>query len=185
MYPPDRSRAELPHATPLPTAATVARPALLTAPTQALTPGPVKLDVGALPHEAAMLEIMRAPAPEDAKAAALFGLLNQVPEEALASTAEQAVKWLRDRDYRQIGRPWIVNPRTHGAVLSTLMADLMERPDPVTLPTLVEIAQEPAHPLAPAARENLKLLVGKDHGVNWPAWDKAVLEKLSTPPPKP
>jgi hypothetical protein len=154
-------------------------------PPGALATEPLKLDVGALPYESAMLSIMRAPVPESVKAQALFDLLPQVPEESMAHTAEEAAKWLRDRDYARIARPWIVNAKTHGAVLGALFADLMERPDAVALPTLVEIAKNPEHPFAPSAHDNLTLLVGHDFGVDWPAWDQAVLQKLSTPAPDP
>lgn len=170
--------------TPIPPLAKL-EPVWLSPPPGAMATQPLKLDLGALPYESAMLAIMRAPVSDGVKAQALFDLLPQVPEETLANTAEQAAIWLRDRDYARIGRPWIVNSKTHGAVLGALFADLMQRPDAVALPTLVEIAKEPEHPLAPSARDNLTLLVGRDYGVDWPAWDKAVLQRLNTPAPEP
>ncbi|HEV7405342.1 MAG TPA: hypothetical protein VGO11_20530 [Chthoniobacteraceae bacterium] len=154
-------------------------------PRGAIATQPLKLDAGPLPYESTVGSIMAAPVPDGVKAQALFNLLPQVPEESLANTAEQAAALLRDRDYARIARPWILSPKTHGAVLGALFADLMQRPDAVALPTLVEIAKTPDHPFAPSAHENLTLLVGQDHGVDWPAWDKAVLEKLSTPAPAP
>jgi hypothetical protein len=157
----------------------------LAVPPGAIATQPLKLDVGALPYESAMLTIMRAPVADGVKAQALFDLLPQVPEESMANTAEQAATWLRDRDYARIARPLIVSPKTHGAVLGALFADLMQRPDAVALPTLVEIAKTPEHPFAPSARDNLTLLVGHDYGVDWPGWDKAVLQKLSAAAPGP
>jgi hypothetical protein len=171
-------------ATPAPAPAKP-EPVWLAVPPGAIATQPLKLDVGALPYESAMLTIMRAPVPDSVKAQALFDLLPQVPEESMANTAEQAATWLRDRDYARIARPWIVNARTHGAVLGALFADLMQRPDAVALPTLVEIAKTPDHPFAPSAHDNLALLLGHDHGADWPAWDKAVLQKLKAPAPEP
>lgn len=164
---------------------TKVEPIWLAVPPGAIATEPLKLDVGALPYESAMLSIMRSPVADGVKAKALFDLLPQVPEESMANTAEQAATWLRDRDYARVARPLIINPRTHGAVLGALFADLMERPDAVTLPTLVDIAKNPDHPFAPSAHDNLTLLVGRDYGVDWPAWDKAVLQKLTTPAPPP
>lgn len=161
------------------------QPTWLAVPPGAVATLPLKLDVGALPYESALLTITHAPVPDGVKAQALFDLLPQVPEESMASTAEQAAALLRDRDYARLALPWIVSPKTHGAVLGALFADLMERPDAVALPTLVEIAKTPDHPFAPSAHDNLTLLVGHDYGIDWPAWDKAVLQKLNTPAPAP
>ncbi len=171
---------------PTPASAPARRqPVWLAVPPGAVATQPLKFDVGALPYEAALGAILQAPVPNAVKAQALFALLPQVPEESMASTAEQAAALLRDRDYARIALPWIVSPKTHGAVLGALFADLMERPDAVALPTLVEIAKTPDHPFAPSAHDNLTLLVGQDFGIDWPAWDKAVLQKLNTPAPTP
>src|SRR5215207_1901571 len=92
--------------TPAPAAPTPSpakpEPVWLPPPPGAVATQPLKLDVGALPYEAAMLSIMRAPVPDGVKAQALFDLLPQVPEESVANTAEQAATWLRDRDYARI-----------------------------------------------------------------------------------
>lgn len=162
-----------------------ARTVWMPVPPGAIATQPLKLDFGALPYEPALASIASAPVSDNVKAQALFDLLPRVPEELQGETAQRAATMLRDRDYARVARPWILNARTHGAVLGALFADLMERPDAVALPTLVEIAKTPDHPFAPSAHDNLTLLVGSDHGIDWPAWDKAVLQKLSTPAPDP
>ena len=60
-----------------------------------------------------------------------------------------------------------VNPRSRGRVLSALFADLLGRRDGVVRPALIAISKTPGHPLKPAARGNLELLLGKNVGGNW------------------
>jgi hypothetical protein len=58
-----------------------------------------------------------------------------------------------------------------------MWSDLMERPDDITLPTLLTIARNPAHPFAKNAAENLELLLGQSFGTDWQRWDAAIRER--------
>lgn len=138
------------------------------------------LQTGVLPWEAALLQIMKAPASHEEKSRALFALLPRMPEEALGTASEQAANWLRDRDYAAFATPLITDPHTHGSILSPLFADLMQRPDSIALPTLLQIARIPGHPFATPARDNLELLLGQHLGTDWTAWEKAVSTRLSS-----
>ena len=113
------------------------------------------------------------------KARAIFALLPSLPESALATAAEQAVEKLPDADYPATALPVITNPETHGQVLSVLFADLLERPDAITLPALLTIAKNPDHPFAPSALDDLRLLLNADHDTDWPRWEAAIREKLA------
>lgn len=113
------------------------------------------------------------------KARAIFALLPSLPESALASVAEQAVEKLPDADYPATALPVITNPKTHGQVLSVLFADLLERPDAITLPALLSIARNPEHPFAPSALDDLCLLLSADFGSDWSRWDTAIRQKLA------
>ena len=114
------------------------------------------------------------------KARAIFALLPSLPESALASAAEQAVEKLPDADYPATALPVVTNPETHGQVLSVLFADLLERPDAITLPALLTIAKNPDHPFAPSALDDLRLLLNADYGSDWSRWDAAIRQKLAT-----
>ena len=78
-----------------------------------------------------------------------------------------------------VALPVIANPQTHGAVANVFFADLMERPDAITLPALLRIAQIQNHPYAKFARENLRLLLDQDFGSDWPKWDAAIRTALT------
>lgn len=114
-----------------------------------------------------------------AQAQEILALLPALPEEALAEAAERAVERLPDADYARVAGPAVTNPQTHARALSVLFADLMERPDAVTLPALLRIAQNPNHPFSPSARENLELLLGADFGSDWQGWQTAIQRKLA------
>ena len=91
---------------------------------------------------------------------------------------------LRDPDYAAIAQPVLVNPQTGGAILSVLFADVMQRPDAIALPALLQVARSPEHPYASYARDNLALLVGHDWAADWPAWEAAVRQRASASAPR-
>ena len=114
---------------------------------------------------------------ETAKAKMLLGMLNSLPPEGLETAAREAGERLPDSAYA-VASATLLNPQTHGRVLGVLFADLLERPDALALPALLEMARNPAHPFAPAARENLELLLGKNFGSDWPKWDAEIRRVL-------
>lgn len=117
---------------------------------------------------------------ETGKARQLLAMIPAMPEHGLTTLAEEASKLLPDRDYNAVGLPVLANPQTHGLVMSVLFADLMERPDTVTLPALLRIAQAQGHPYAPYARDNLALLLGHDCGSDWVEWERQMRQYLDT-----
>ncbi len=117
---------------------------------------------------------------EPAKARQLFTMLPALPEHGLTTAAEEAVKRVPDSEYNTVALPLMINPQTHGLVQSVLFADLMERPDVVTMPALLRIAQIPNHPYARFALDNLNLLLDRDFGSDWPKWDAEIRRSLAT-----
>ena len=116
---------------------------------------------------------------DTAKSRRLLAAIATLPEPALTTAAEEAVRLLPDADYNSVALPLVANPRTHGSVESVLFANLMERPDAITLPALLRIARMPDHPYAKFARDNLDLLVGEDFGLDWQKWEAAVQKALA------
>jgi hypothetical protein len=144
-----------------------------------LRPPPLELSTGPLLWEQQLAAAAARGRDAAGRAREIFALLPQLPEEALATAAEQAVERLPDADYTSIAQPVILNPQTHGQVLSVLFADMMERPDGITLPALLAIARDPVHPFAAAAADNLRLLVGAEFGTDRSKWDEAVADALA------
>ena len=140
----------------------------------------IELSRGKLAWEAAIENATNASGLSDtAKSRQLLAMIATLPENALTAASGEAVKRLPDADYNAVALPLVANPQTHGLVQSVLFADLMERPDAITLPALLRIARTPNHPYAKFARDNLDLLVGEDFGADWPKWDAAVQKRLA------
>jgi len=126
---------------------------------------------GPLPWEM-QIKAVTAQAPDGTAAAkAILGLLAYLPEEALETAVEQAMNRLPDKTWRDVALPFLLNPQAHGRVLSALFADLMERPDEVSLPSLRQVAGMPSHPLEPFALDNLRLLLGEDFKLDAQNWE--------------
>ena len=144
-------------------------------------PGPrIELSTGKLDWEATIESITTARDLSDtAKSRRLLMAITTLPEPALTTAAEEAVRLLPDADYNSVALPLVANPQTNGAVESVLFANLMERPDAITLPALLRIARTPDHPYAKFARDNLDLLVGEDFGLDWQKWEAAVQKALA------
>lgn len=140
-----------------------------------------KIDVqsGELAWEGYVARVLENPDLTDsAKAQHLLAALTALPEESLETVAGEAVARLPDADYAAaLGA--LLNPQTHGAILSVLFADLLERPDAITLPSLLAIARNPGHPFAPSAAANLELLLEANYGSDWTRWDAEIRAALS------
>ncbi|HEX8313304.1 MAG TPA: hypothetical protein VF614_18400 [Chthoniobacteraceae bacterium] len=122
----------------------------------------LELEQSSLPAEARLAAILENRSlTNEAKARYLLATLGSIPDEALLFTAEAALQRLPDKAY-QAALPHLLNPQTHGQVLSVLFNDLLERPDAVTLPALADVAANADHPFAESARDNLRLLLGTE-----------------------
>ncbi len=141
---------------------------------------PLFLARGDLPWEAQIEAIAaRQDVPDRLKARFLISMLPGLPEEALAKAAEEATARLPDADYPSVLQPVVIDPHTHGMAMSVLFADLMQRPDSITLPVLLSIARDPTHPYAHSARDNLQLLLGHTFGSDWLRWEQAIRSRLA------
>ena len=141
---------------------------------------PLALEQGTLPWEEKIESVLRDVSLNNtAKARRLVALLSELPADGLATVAEECVERLPDADYNAVALPVIANPQIHGAVANVFFADLMERPDAITLPALLRIAQIQNHPYAKSAKENLRLLLDADFGNDWQKWDAATRSALT------
>jgi hypothetical protein len=136
---------------------------------------PLELQQGELEWEARVRRIRENPALDKrAQVTELLRLLSGgLPEEALESVAEEAVRGLENKDYAK-ATGLLVNPQTHGRVHAVLFADLVERPDPIRLPGLLAVAKVQGHPFGKVAAEDLELFLGINHGGNWARWEEAI-----------
>jgi hypothetical protein len=140
----------------------------------------LELRAGDLPWERRVDQVLHSSGSDATKAQRLFQLLAELPEEALFSTAETAAGLLPNSDYR-FAEQILLSPTTHPQALIPLFADLLGRPDRITLPALLKIARSPQHPFSTSAGENLRLLL--DHHEDFAAkvWDEAIDNAVADP----
>lgn len=118
-------------------------------------------------------QVLRSQLPVSQAAQVLIGILPALPEEGQVEAAEHISNLLENNDYAKV-RPLFLNPATPEPVLNVFFYDLLNREDEVKLPTLLELAKIPNHPLREEAIGDLELLLDASHGSDWAKWEQAV-----------
>jgi len=146
-----------------------------------LTPGvPKSLPLVTSPNvltnwEEKLDEILGAETDETNKVPQLFALFPRVPEESKAEVAQHLSNLTSDHDYAPLGE-LLKDPKLPDDTLDVLMADVLNRPNSVKLPELLEVAKTPEHPKADEAKDILALFLDEDYGTDWIKWhDKMIL----------
>jgi hypothetical protein len=126
-------------------------------------------------------DVLTGPEDENLKAKRLLELFPKLPEDGQVEAAQHLSNLLPDEEYSSLART-LTNAVTPEAVLDVLMTDVLNRPNPLKLGTLLEVAKTPNHPKAEEARDVLEVYVDEDFGADWNAWDAAVQKWLKENP---
>jgi hypothetical protein len=86
-----------------------------------------------------------------------------------------------DRDYAPLGNI-LTNTATGETIAEILLTDLLDRPDAVKLPLLLDLARNGDHLKAEDARDLLEVLLRVNLGSDWDAWAKKISEWLASHP---
>lgn len=103
----------------------------------------------------------------------LINMLPTFPPEGQAEAASHITNLIDDKEYKRV-QSLTTNARLPQEVLDVLVTDLMNREDAVKLPTLFEIAKNPAHPHHEEAQTDLQIFLDEDFGTDWPKWETAM-----------
>lgn len=114
------------------------------------------------------------------KAAHLLALFPSLPAEGRSEIIPELAALTRDAAYANLGNV-LTNALAEEDVLAVLFTDLLDRPESIQLPLLLQLAKNPNHPKAEDAREMLAVLLGEDAGADWNAWAKKISERLVNP----
>jgi hypothetical protein len=114
---------------------------------------------------------------EAKKADELLALFPTLPEDGQLEAAQHISNLLPDEKYPAIA-PMLTNAVTSEPVLDALLTDLLNRPDTLKLPMLLQIARIPEHPKASEARDILEVYVDENFGNDWPKWEAALQKYL-------
>jgi hypothetical protein len=97
----------------------------------------------------------------------LFAMFPRLPEDGQAEVAQHLSNLVADEDYRPLGQI-LENPKAPESVLDVLMSDVLNRPNAVKLPLLLELAQNPNHPKTDEAKDLVELYLDEDDPAKWP-----------------
>jgi len=121
---------------------------------------------------------------EAKKADALLAMFPSLPEDGQIEAAQHISNLLPDDRYPAVV-PMLTNALTGEHVLEVLLTDLLNRPDALKLPTLLELARTPDHPKAGEARDVLEVYTEENFGTDWPKWEAALQKYLKENPEEP
>jgi hypothetical protein len=117
--------------------------------------------------------LLTEPGDEAAKGRELLAMLPNMPEDGQVEAAQHISNLLGDEDFKLLS-PTLTNAAVAEAVLDVLMTDVLNRPNGLKLPALLDVARIPNHPKAAEARDILEVFVDENYGDDWNAWRAAV-----------
>jgi len=126
-------------------------------------------------------EILGSQTDDTNKVEQLFALFPHVPAESRSEVAQHLSNLVSDDGYAPLGA-LLKNPTLGDDALDVLMADVLNRPNSLKLPELLNVAQTPDHPKADEAKDILSLFLDEDFGTDWPKWNEKMTQWLKDNP---
>jgi hypothetical protein len=118
---------------------------------------------------------------ESEKSKQLFAIFSRLPEEGQVEVVQHLSNLVADQDYAELGK-LLVDPTLPEDVLEQLMADILNRPNSLKLPLLLEVARNPQHSKAQDAKDLLELYLEEDYGQDWTKWQAKLDEWVKQNP---
>jgi len=103
----------------------------------------------------------------------LFALFPKLPPDGQEEAVQHLSNLVDDTNYTQLGA-LMTNDSLSEGVLDELLADLLNRPNSLKLPMLLDLAQDPNNAKSAEAKDLLELYLGDDYGTNWSAWQSSM-----------
>ena len=146
------------------------------------TAAPTRLPAGILTNwEEKVDEILGAETDDTNKVEQLFALFPHVPAESRSEVAQHLSNLVGDEGYAPLGE-LLRDPKLGDDALDVLMADVLNRPNSLKLPELLEVAQTSDHPKADEAKDILSLFLDEDYDTDWPKWKEKMTQWLKDNP---
>jgi hypothetical protein len=111
----------------------------------------------------------------------LFALFPTLPEDGKEEAAIHLSNLISDEDYAPLAE-LLKDATLPEAVLDTLMADVLNRPNSLKMPLFLELARNPQHPNSEESRDLLELYLEEDYGTDWNKWGEKLQEWLKENP---
>ncbi len=126
-------------------------------------------------------EILSTEGNEADKAKQLAEMFPRLPQEGQVEVAQHLANLTDDKDYANIGN-FLTNSAMPEDVLDVLMADLLNRPNSVKLPLLLDVARNENNPKATDAKDLLELFLEENYGHDWAQWQTKLQQWLQENP---
>jgi len=115
------------------------------------------------------------------KARKMLELFPHFPEAGQVETAQHIANLLADEEYPKFGS-YLTNSHTPTSVQDVILADVLNRPNGIKLPLLLETARNPDNAKAAEAKEMLELYLEDDYGTDWNKWQQKMESWLKENP---
>jgi hypothetical protein len=127
-------------------------------------------------------EILTAEGQDDAeKAKRMLEMFPRLPPDGQAEVAQHLSNLVPDENYAALAK-FLTNAQLPEEVLDVLMADVLNRPNSLKLPALLEVARDSQNPKAREAKDLLELFLEEDYGADWTKWQTKMDEWLKANP---
>jgi hypothetical protein len=126
-------------------------------------------------------EIIGPEGEDSEKVKRLLEMFPHLPEDGQVEVAQHLSNLVPDENYEPLGKI-LKDAKMSEAVLDVLLADLLNRPNSVKLPTILEVASNPQNPKASESKDLLELFLEEDYGADWPKWQAKMDEWLKENP---
>ena len=104
-----------------------------------------------------------------------------LPADGQEEVAQHLANLVPDQDFGLM-HPYLTNSSLPEDVLDVLLDDVLNRPNSLKLPALLDMARSPQHPKAAEAKDFLELLLDEDYGDDWEKWQTKMNEWLKENP---
>jgi len=126
-------------------------------------------------------DILGSDADEPVKAQQLLALFSRLPEDGQVEVAQHLSNLVSDEAYGPLGK-FLTDSKLSEPVLDVLLVDLLNRPNAVKLPLLLEVARDSQHSKAAEAKDLLELYLEEDYGADWNKWQSKLDQWLKDNP---
>ena len=118
-------------------------------------------------------QILTADGDTSLKAKQMLEMFPHLPEAGQVEVSKHLSNLVPNDDYAPLARI-LADPQVPAEALDTLMADVLNRPNSLKLPALLEVVRTPGHPKSTNAKEVLGFLLEADYGDDWDKWQEKV-----------
>jgi len=126
-------------------------------------------------------EILGSTSSDQDKAKQMLELFPNLPADGQEEVAQHLSNLVADSDFGLL-RAYLTNAALADNVLDVLLDDVLNRPNSLKLPALLEVARSAQHPKAAEAKDFLELFLEEDYGDDWDKWQSQMQEWLKNNP---